>query len=429
MKKYQSFILERISTEKKKYTDIIINYLKKKSNLDLYEYAEEFIINKEGEPELNGKLYLIPNNKAVRFNFDSQKLYSVDIWDEFVFKIVDKLCNKPTYTMYINTTVMEVLDDILKFVSGVSKITEEIEDISTEEEGFKNIEKKEEENIEPSDKIEIKKSPTEDVQLQSLKISKNVIDLNIDVFEAISMYTAQVAYKASNGLIVSGAAGLGKTSEVTNTLNEMRIDYVSFSGDISTAGLYETLFLNKKKLLLFDDCDAVFKDENSVNLLKKALDTYKRREVSRTIKTHFDSEGMTDFEMKKEYDATGKLPKKFFFEGQAIFITNIDGKDIDPALISRCLHVDVQLSRSEVLLRMKKIMNKIMPNVNSIVKEETLEFLDYIISHFPSKFPLNIRTLVHSLNIRISNEYEKEIDGKFVPVWQMLIKQYLIKKN
>jgi hypothetical protein len=75
-----------------------------------FELTKEFIINKEGEPELNGKLYLIPNNKAVRFNFDSQKLYSVDIWNEFVFKIVDKLCNKPTYTMYINTTVMEVLD-------------------------------------------------------------------------------------------------------------------------------------------------------------------------------------------------------------------------------------------------------------------------------------------------------------------------------
>ncbi len=40
-----------------------------------------------------------------------------------------------------------------------------------------------------------------------------------DVFESIKLYTAQIAWKLSNSLVISGAPGLGKTWDVEETLN------------------------------------------------------------------------------------------------------------------------------------------------------------------------------------------------------------------
>ena len=76
MKKYYNFINENLSRNQQKYVDMIVNYLKNHADFDLYEYAEEFDVQKHdsGSKHITGKLYLIPNNKAVRFNFDKDQL-------------------------------------------------------------------------------------------------------------------------------------------------------------------------------------------------------------------------------------------------------------------------------------------------------------------------------------------------------------------
>lgn len=45
-------------------------------------------------------------------------------------------------------------------------------------------------------------------------------------------------------------------------------------------GLYMALFINRDKLIVFDDCDSVFGNIDSVNILKAALDSYDTRMVS-----------------------------------------------------------------------------------------------------------------------------------------------------
>jgi len=218
------------------------------------------------------------------------------------------------------------------------------------------------------------------------------------------------------------------TVEVTNILEETRVEYESIKGDISTAGLYETLFLNNGKLTIFDDCDSVWKNTESINLLKAALDTKKEREISRIIKTHFDASGMKPADIMKKYKETNKLPKQFTFTGRCIFITNVKGEDMDPAVVSRSLHVDVNLTKDEVIERLRKILDKIFTNISHEIKEETLEFVSYLMEEFTSKFPLSIRTMIHALNIRVSNDYPiQHGDGK-VQAWMPLIKQFLVKK-
>jgi hypothetical protein len=206
------------------------------------------------------------------------------------------------------------------------------------------------------------------------------------------------------------------------------VHYYFATGTATTAGLYETLFIHRHKLIVFDDCDAVFKDPDSVNILKGALDTYKVREISKLTKGNtFDSTGMSDDDMQGEFETSKKLPNKFEFDGQIIFISNLHEDKFDRALLSRALHVDVHLNKQELFDRMREIMRKICPDVDMSVKEEALEYLMYITSNYPTKFDMNIRTLIHSINLRAHNEDTITIGDREEPIWKLLIKKYLVK--
>jgi len=207
------------------------------------------------------------------------------------------------------------------------------------------------------------------------------------------------------------------------------VDYYLSTGTATSAGLFELLFRNRKKLIIFDDCDSVLKDPESINILKGALDTYEEREISKITKTSFNSTGMTDDEIEDENKDTGKLPNRFNFTGQIIFISNLPENKIDKAILSRSLHVDVHLNKSELFSRMKDIMRKIAPNVDYDKKLEALEYLYDVCEKYPTKFDLNIRTLIHSINIRANNEEELSVGEKKEKIWKLLIKKYLIQSR
>jgi len=174
--------------------------------------------------------------------------------------------------------------------------------------------------------------------------------------------------------------------------------------------------------------DSVYKSEESVNLLKAVLDTQPIRKVSRILKINFDSFGMSDQKIQEIYDETGKLPKQFEFTGRIIFITNKPGEELDEALISRSLFVDINPSIDEVINRIKKIMPKIKPNIKIGEKNDILDFMIGMHKEYDLRFALNLRTFVHCLNIKLSNAFEMTIKGKKIPAWQMLVKNFLVKK-
>lgn len=411
MKSYKAFINEKLSLQQNTYKNNILTYLKKDTTLKYYEYEEEFIVKKQdSNKELTGKLYLVidedKNNRAIRFNFDNNQLVSIDSWNHFEFR-EDKLTNKPDYNMNLEGAyVLKILPNVLNFVKG-------------------DFELKEYNNIEGE---LINNSPNEEVKLKSIEINKNVFEQDIDVFEAIKLYTAQVAYKMSNSLVITGLPGLGKSTEVENTLEEIRAEYVKYSGDASVAGLYEALFLHRNELILLDDIDAIFDDKASIDILKAVLDTKEKREVSRAMKTYFTSDGMSDKEIWEEYLRTKKMPKKFTFTGRIIFITNLPGESLDKAIMSRSLYVDINPSKEEIIKRMYNIMPKVQPNVSIDKKREVIEFMVAMDEAYTMTFPLNLRTFVHCLNIRLANDFKMTINGESVFAFQMLIKQFLVKK-
>lgn len=138
-------------------------------------------------------------------------------------------------------------------------------------------------------------------------------------------------------------------------------DYHYVKGYSSAKGLFRTLFENKKKIVVFDDCDAAWKNEVSANLLKAALDSDEERWVTWNV----------------EGSANDDLPRRFLFEGKVIFISNVASGDFPQPLITRALRCDVELTMDERFERMKQILPspKFAGDVPMEIKQEAYNFL------------------------------------------------------
>jgi len=218
---------------------------------------------------------------------------------------------------------------------------------------------------------------------------------------------------------------------VVNSNNNHDSGYYIAKGTCSAAGLYELLFIHRHKLLIFDDFDSVLKDDDCVNYLKAALDTYTIREISKMRASNaFNSLGMTDAEMWDEYEITGKVPNQFRFTGNIIFISNIHEDKFDKALISRALHVEVRLSKAQMIDRMKSLMMDIRPECPLDWKLDALHHLEYLTSNYVCKFELNLRELIHFIDIRKGFPDDVIVlNGKSVALWKQLAKKRIVKSK
>jgi len=104
------------------------------------------------------------------------------------------------------------------------------------------------------------------------------------------------------------------------------------------------------------------------------------------------------------------------------------GDELDDALISRSLFVDVNPDINQVLDRINSIKPNIQPNIPIDTKNQVVEFMVLLNEKYEIRFPINLRTFVHCLNVRIANDFKMKFGEQEIPAWQMLIKQYLIKK-
>lgn len=405
MKNYKKFILEKIQKKKSEYINTIISYLNKNTNYTYAEYNEQFNVTKENN-NFESILYLMVNlsdsneKKAIRFNFGDSNLYSIDMWEKFEFNLHEgPIYNKPSYEMNVPNSVIEVLDDIVAFVEGEFSINEDF-DINDE----------------------VKESPNE-------KVESDINDydnLDLDIFEIVKANVIQmINNKNARAMIVSGAAGLGKTFDVRATLKEFHKEYQYFKGNTTTSGLYELLFRYRNEMIVLDDMDDALMDKSSGDLLKAVLDTGEERIVSRKVKGYYYPDNKTDEEIQEIYESTGKLPNQFEFSGKVVFITNKTEKDVDPVIFTRVVHVDVQLTQQEIIERIEKIMPGMLPEIPLDMKKETLNLMVGLLDTYVEKAPLNLRSFYHCINFRYSNDYD--INGK--KLWKILVKNFLVRKT
>jgi len=404
-----------------KVYDLIEKILYKKIGI-FAEYGEDWIVKKVGS-KLNGRLFRTINDEAIRFNWSKKntghQIVSIDLWKKVSLY---PYLNNPDHTINLNGGgLMKAFDLIVNYFNNMV----------LEEDNEMNLEKSEKEVSEVNSIANLSSDELEEI--------------NLDEFQEIKYRVLQVSHGYANSLIVTGESGLGKTHDVKEALLESRSSFKFIKGGISESGLYETLFKRHDELIVFDDCDSVFKSKESINILKAALDSYPEREVSRILKSHFDTKDMSmndilanytgdiskaDNKELFSYSNEGKLPESFIFTGQIIFISNLKSKDLDPTIISRASsHIDLDLNHKEILNRIRDVMGKIRPEIPSSIKEEVLYLLDYLTSNYKTRSPLNIRTMVNSLNTRISNDMVVEVDGKRIKLWEVLVKKDVVGKN
>lgn len=433
-KKYNLFLEAFQAKDKESVIDNIVSYIETKTNIQLFAYYETFHVKKQ-DLLLEGQLFLSLERLAIRINWiksDRLEIHSIDLWEDFKFDTT------PTSTLLLNgLSVIKSLPSVVSFITNQTLVTEntdidkQIDDLRGKMSRARSQVKKDEYQ-EKISKLEIQKGQPETTETDTTNKVKGIIDTDpkMDVFKQIELNTRQVAKGKSNSLLIIGQSGLGKTQVVTSTLNDMKLfdenGYVKVSGDISTAGLYQILFVNRNQLLVFDDCDAVFDNVDSINILAAALDTYERRTISNIKRTYYDASRMTDQEMQERYDAdNNKLPNKFIFTGRIIFVSNKKKDKFDPKFLSRTLTVNVALTKDEVVQRMKDIIQTMMTDKPLYKKMEAFDYLLSVVEKQKYYDGLNIRTLIHAVNIRCNEDNDEliVIDGKSYPAWKLLIKQ------
>lgn len=212
-----------------------------------------------------------------------------------------------------------------------------------------------------------------------------------DMFRGMVGMAEMVAKKISPSLVITGQPGLGKTYEVIKGLQRLGMredwDFVHVKGRASAAGMFITLYENSDKLIIFDDCDSVFRDVDAVNVLKGALDSYDRRVISWiSAKPLKDGDG-------------DELPRSFTFTGQVIFISNMDISRIDPAIRSRAFVTDIALNNTQMIQRMRALLRDVEPKANMGHKQEALDALVAVYDKYAG-VELNLRSLIKAIRIR-----------------------------
>lgn len=147
-------------------------------------------------------------------------------------------------------------------------------------------------------------------------------------FEFLGNLTQMVIDRVTPSLIIVGEGGLGKTHSVRQTIKANDLDedcYIFLKGYSTARGLYNTLYDNNGKLIIFD-CDSVLEDKVAINILKSALDSYEKRTIS----------WMAKMNKSDEY------PQQFDFTGRIIFISNKSKEKIDEVIRTRSLTVDYE---------------------------------------------------------------------------------------
>lgn len=234
------------------------------------------------------------------------------------------------------------------------------------------------------------------------KLTKNTAKLSFQtsletrkpkaLFNDMSNLVQMVAKDISPSLILSGMPGLGKTFLTIQKLKDLGLkegeQYIHVKGRSTAAGMFITLYENRDKMIIFDDCDSVFKDHDAINLLKGALDSYDKRTISwLAAKPLKDSDG-------------DNLPRFFDFEGRIIFITNVSSKKIDPAIKSRSFIIDITLTTDQMIQRMKDLLPEIEPAIKNMkIKRDALNAIKAANKKFEG-VEVNFRSLIKAIRIR-----------------------------
>jgi hypothetical protein len=255
------------------------------------------------------------------------------------------------------------------------------------------------------------------LSLEQAAVQKNLTESDDEIktrlrerFDILDEMTRAVKKGDVRAMIVTGPPGVGKSFGVETVLskhdvfatvaqNEKLKKYEVVKGAMSAIGLYKKLYeyQDKKCILVFDDCDSVLLDDLSLNILKAALDSSKKRMI------HWN----TDSRLLRSEG----VPNSFEFKGGAIFITNIKFENVKSkklkdhleALESRCHYLDLTIdTEREKVLRIKQIVEDGMLEEYEFKPWDVDELLDFIDNNKKKLRELSLRMVLKLADLKKS---------------------------
>jgi hypothetical protein len=265
--------------------------------------------------------------------------------------------------------------------------------------------------------MQLKKAPARTESLAQEPVRKSLKETDDQIkdrlrerFQVLEDMTRAVKKGQVRAMIVSGPPGVGKSFGVEAVLskhdtmaniagNEKLKKYEVVKGAMSALGLYKKLFefSGSKNILVFDDCDSVLLDDLSLNILKAALDSGKKRMIHWNTESHaLNRDG---------------IPDSFEFKGGAIFITNIKFDNVKSrklrdhleALESRCHYLDLTIdTEREKILRIRQIIEDGMLDVYEFGDEGRESVINFIDSNKSDLRELSLRMVLKIADLRAS---------------------------
>ena len=218
---------------------------------------------------------------------------------------------------------------------------------------------------------------------EKVETDEQVIERLRERFEILDEMTQGSIDGIVRGMVVTGPPGVGKSygvekviekNSMFDKLADRPIKFGTEKGAASAIGLYQLLYryADPGSVLVLDDCDSILFDEVSLNLLKAALDSSKKRMISwNTESAALRREG---------------VPEKFEFRGSIIFISNLKFektrgkiKDHLAAIMSRCHYLDLTMdTMRERMLRVKQIVRDGMLNDYKFEEKDEQEIVTFM---------------------------------------------------
>ena len=225
-------------------------------------------------------------------------------------------------------------------------------------------------------------------------------------FDMLKDMTKAVKKGDVRAMIVSGPPGVGKSHGVEEVLDRYKTletlggekKYEVVKGAMSPIGLYCKLYRMSApgSVVVFDDCDSIFADDLSLNILKAALDSKKTRRI------HWNTDS---FKLRNE-----GVPDSFKFEASAIFITNLKFDKVKgklrehlSALESRCHYMDLTIdTERDKMLRIKQVIQDGMLDQYKLTDEVKEEIVDFVDINKKRLRELSLRTILKVADLAVA---------------------------
>ena len=207
-------------------------------------------------------------------------------------------------------------------------------------------------------------------------------------FEDMEAYIGDVIAGVKPLALLCGAPGVGKTFRVTQALKkagkQQDVDWKLLMGKSTASALYTSMhdFKGPDQLIVMDDCDSVFKDDDAINLLKAAFDSSDERWVTWNVsrKIPMDPDLAEQSDDADFVNGRWYYPNQYLFEGGGIIITNYSAGQIDTAVRNRALICDLDFTPQEIIDLIKSIAPKIAADKYTMeAKQQALEYLQELV--------------------------------------------------